>query len=67
MTKVDAILRLPMELKLQELKETMEQIQIKLENLENLGIPKGKASVKKCSSASVSKDIRGWKYPAQMK
>ncbi|MGX5576567.1 hypothetical protein [Bacillus toyonensis] len=71
MNKGDAILRLLSEVKLElkEVKEQMEQIQTKLDTLEQQNQVKNKVERKK-PKAKINLDIkdkRDWKYPAKMK
>ncbi|HDT6579287.1 hypothetical protein [Bacillus thuringiensis] len=75
MNKGDAILRLLSEIKLElkEVKEQVEQIQIKLDTFESQNQVKNKVKQKKPKSNpktninSDKKDKRDWKYPAKMK
>ncbi|EJR93298.1 hypothetical protein IKE_05894 [Bacillus cereus VD196] len=71
MNKGDAILRLLSEIKLElkEVKEQVEQMQIKLDTFKQQNQVKNKVEQKKQKTKinSDKKDKRDWKYPAKMK
>ncbi|MEH7218012.1 hypothetical protein [Bacillus toyonensis] len=71
MNKGDAILRLLSEIKLElkEVKEQVEQMQIKLDTFKQQNQVKNKVEKKKQKTKinADKKDKRDWKYPAKMK